>query len=146
MRQAVPLAVQACAPRIEREAPRDFDWLSRPVGSIFQQAVPPPERSTVAHFRGDSIRFLDPQGQWVRVTYDCEFDTATRTARGVKVRLGRLDGRGAAPAAGRRSAEPPAPPSPPPQAEAEPRKPVRLKPREPSAIEIEQVVPSGSAR
>src|SRR5688572_4176992 len=31
-------ASQACAPRIEAEAPTDFDWMTRPHGGIFQQA------------------------------------------------------------------------------------------------------------
>ncbi|GLS55530.1 hypothetical protein GCM10007886_37150 [Methylobacterium gregans] len=136
-RQAVPAAIQACAPSIERQAPSDFEWMSRPAGTIFQQAEPPTGSDTVARFRGDSIRFLSPQGQWVRVTYECDYDTAAQTVRNVKVRLGRIDGKGAnegaavRPGAGGNQAAAPATPA----------QPKRLRPGEPSEVEIRQVSP-----
>jgi len=136
-RQAVPAAIQACAPSIERQAPSDFEWMSRPAGTIFQQAEPSAGADTVARFRGDSIRFLSPQGQWVRVTYECDYDTAAQSVRNVKVRLGRIDGKGAnegaavRPAAGGSQAAAPAAPA---QAK-------RLRPGEPSEVEIRQVSP-----
>lgn len=140
-RQAVPAAIQACAPSIERQAPSDFEWMSRPAGTIFQQAEPPTGSDTVARFRGDSIRFLSPQGQWVRVTYECDYDTAAQTVRTVKVRLGRIDGKGANEGAsvrpgagGSQSAAP---------ASATPAQPKRLRPAEPSEVEIRQVSPGG---
>ncbi|MBB2961074.1 hypothetical protein [Methylobacterium sp. R2-1] len=94
-RQAIPAAVQACVPGVERQAPTDFEWMSRPTGSIFQEAEPPAGADTVVKYRGDSVRFLNPQGQWVRITYECDYDTAAKTVRGVKVRIGRIDGKGA---------------------------------------------------
>lgn len=141
-RQAIPAAVQACVPGIERQAPTDFEWMNRPTGSIFQEAEPPAGTDTVVKFRGDSVRFLNPQGQWVRITYECDYDTAARSARGVKVRLGRIDGKGAnagaaalpagAAGAGRGQAATAAP-----QVQAK-----RPRPSEPSEVEIRQVAPS----
>jgi hypothetical protein len=143
-RQAIPAAVQACVPGIERQAPSDFEWMNRPTGSIFQEAEPPAGADTVVKFRGDSVRFLSPQGQWVRVTYECDYDTASRSVRSVKVRLGRIDGKGASAGAGalpsgsagagRGQAVTPAQ-----QAQVK-----RPKPSEPSEVEIRQVAPSAS--
>jgi hypothetical protein len=138
-RQAVPAAVQACAPAIEGQAPSDFEWMNRPTGTIFQQAEPSTGADAVARFRGDSVRFLSPQGQWVRVTYECDYDTAAQAVRNVKVRLGRIDGRGANEGAsvrpgtvGSQAAAPT------PTAAPQPKRP---RPGEPSEVEVRQVAP-----
>lgn len=84
-------AVQACAPRIEAEAPGDYDWLIRPYGSIFQEADSPEQTtSVVARYRGDSIRFLSPQKEWVRAIYECGYDTTKQEVSYLKVKLGVL--------------------------------------------------------
>lgn len=84
-------AVQACAPRIEAEAPGDFEWLMRPYGSIFQQAdAPEQSTSSVVRYRGDSIRFLSPQKEWIRAIYECGYDTARQQITSVRVKLGVL--------------------------------------------------------
>ncbi|MCX4197760.1 hypothetical protein OMR07_21320 [Methylobacterium organophilum] len=83
------LASQICAPRIEAQAPTDFEWVSRPFAKIFQQAEAPEGGATVVRYRGDSIRFLSPAKEWVRVTYECGFDAAKRSVDYVRVRLGR---------------------------------------------------------
>ncbi|TFZ55817.1 hypothetical protein E4V01_21020 [Methylorubrum sp. Q1] len=144
-RQAIPAAVQACVPGIERQAPTDFEWMNRPTGTIFQEAEPPAGADTVVKFRGDSVRFLNPQGQWVRITYECDYDAAAKSVRGVKVRLGRIDGKGASTAAaalpagsagsGRASAASPSTASPQTQVK-------RPRPAEPSEVEIRQVAPA----
>ena len=142
-RQAIPAAIQACVPGIERQAPTDFEWMNRPTGSIFQEAEPPSGAGTVVKFRGDSVRFLNPQGQWVRITYECDYDTAAKSVGGVKVRLGRIDGKGAntaapAPSAGSSGAgRAPAVATSPPQAQVK-----RPRPGEPSEVELRQVGPS----
>ncbi|WP_096482795.1 hypothetical protein [Methylorubrum populi] len=143
-RQAIPAAVQACVPGIERQAPTDFEWMNRPTGTIFQEAEPPAGADTVVKFRGDSVRFLNPQGQWVRITYECDYDTAGRSVRGVKVRLGRIDGKGAntgaaALPAGSAGAGRGQTGTAPPQAQVK-----RPRPSEPSEVEIRQVAPSAS--
>jgi hypothetical protein len=132
-------------PGIERQAPTDFEWMNRPTGTIFQEAEPPAGTDTVVKFRGDSVRFLNPQGQWVRITYECDYDTAAKSVRGVKVRLGRIDGKGANTAAaalpagsagaGRAPATSTATASPQTQVK-------RLRPSEPSDVEIRQVAPA----
>lgn len=82
-------AVQACAPRVEAEAPGDYDWLIRPYGSIFQEADSPEQPSSaVVRYRGDSIRFLNPQKEWVRAIYECGYDTAKQQVVSLRVRLG----------------------------------------------------------
>lgn len=141
VRTHVDPAGQACAPRIEAEAPTDFEWLQRPYGGIFQKADPPAAGSTVVRYSGDSIRFLSPQKEWVRVTYECGYDVAAQKVSYVRVRLGRLDRppapTAAAPAAPRQqsqAAEANASPQSAPQA----RKP---RPGEPSETEIFQVDP-----
>ncbi|WP_162561235.1 hypothetical protein [Methylobacterium terrae] len=93
-------AVQACAPRIEAEAPGDYEWLLRPYGSIFQEADTPEQASsTVVRYRGDSIRFLSPQKEWLRAIYECGFDAGTRQVAYVRVRIGVLGKRSAVPVA-----------------------------------------------
>ena len=145
VRTSADRASQVCAPRIENEAPFDFEWLTRPYGGIFQEADPPASGGMIVRYKGDSIRFMSPQREWVRITYECSFNAATQRVEGVVVRLGRLNGRGLPPApagtAGRVAAGP-QPQSAPPVPVAPPVKP---KPRagEPSSIEILQVNPSG---
>ncbi|AWV15510.1 hypothetical protein A3862_08265 [Methylobacterium sp. XJLW] len=123
------VASQICAPRIEAQAPTDFEWVSRPFAKIFQQAEAPEGAATVVRYRGDSIRFLSPAKEWVRVTYECGFDAANRSVAYVRVRLGRLDQADA--------------PAQPPQQAGRVGAPVprRLLPSEPSEVEIRQVNP-----
>ena len=147
-------AAQACAPRIEARAPTDFDWLTRPFAGIFQQAEPPEQGKSLVQYRGDSIRFLSPEKEWVRVSYECVFDVAVQGIVHVNVRLGRLDMPQTAAAGGAPAQSAPAPASPQlarmaapaprpvaqpaPQVAAAPRK---LTPSEPNEIEVRQVNP-----
>jgi hypothetical protein len=144
VRSSAERASQVCASRIENEAPFDFEWLTRPYGGIFQEADPPAAGGMIVRYKGDSIRFMNPQREWVRITYECSFNAATQRVEGVVVRIGRLNGRGLPPAAGNagrvaangpQQGAPPIPAAP----------PVKRKPRpgEPSSIEILQVTPSG---
>ena len=80
-----------CARSIEAQAPIDYDWLTRPFTGMFQEADPSDDKSAVARYRGDSIRFMNPQKEWVRVTYECAFDTDAHKVTGVRVRPGRLN-------------------------------------------------------
>jgi hypothetical protein len=80
-----------CARKIESQAPGDFEWLSRPFSGIFQQADPSKGEEPIATYRGDSIRFMSPQKDWVRVTYECAFDVEKSVATAVRLRPGRLD-------------------------------------------------------
>ncbi len=89
-KRATDAAGQACVPLIEAKAPIDYDWLARPFGGIFQQVERSPESSVVS-YRGDAIRFLTPQNQWIRVTYECGYDVALAKIVFVNVRPGRLD-------------------------------------------------------
>lgn len=84
-------AAEACAPRIEAEAPSDFEWLSRPTPGIFQQADPSSPSDSIVRFRGDSIRFVTTDKSWVRVSYECGYDIAAQSVAFVHVRSGRLD-------------------------------------------------------
>jgi hypothetical protein len=150
-------AAQACARPIEAQAPIDFEWLTRPFAGLFQEAEPADDKTPVVRFRGDSIRFLNPKKEWVRVTYECAFDPEQKRVVSVRVRPGRLGlppqaaaaGKPAAPkieskalaaaiaAAVRRRQNPDPEPSP---APAKPVKTVKIG--EPSSIEIQQVGPS----
>lgn len=141
------LASQICAPRIEAQAPTDFEWVSRPFAKIFQQAEAPEGSATVVRYRGDSIRFLSPAKEWVRVTYECGFDAAKRSVDYVRVRLGRLD-KADAPAQPAQQVRPNAPAPQPmaPQAQQQAARPGtapprKLLPSEPSEIEVRQVNP-----
>jgi hypothetical protein len=146
VRAGAERAAQACAPRIENEAPFDFEWLTRPYGGIFQEADPPAAGGTVVRYKGDSIRFMSPQREWVRITYECSFNAATQRVENVVVRLGRLNGRGLPPGAannaGRVASTGPQPQGGP---AVPPAPPAKRKPRpgEPSSIEILQVNPTG---
>jgi hypothetical protein len=138
------IAGQLCASKIEAEAPTDYEWVSRPFAKIFQQAEAPEGADTVVRYRGDSIRFLSPQKEWMRVTYECGFDAATRSVRYVRVRLGRLD-RPEAPQSQAR-VQPQTPPVPQAQQQARTSQqqtaPKRILPSEPNEIEVRQVRPS----
>ncbi len=84
-------ASEACAPKIEAQSPTDFDWISRPTPGIFQQAEPSSPADAVVRYRGDSVRFMDAQKTWVRVSYECAYDIASGAVVSVNVRTGRLD-------------------------------------------------------
>lgn len=89
IRRSADRAVQACAPQIEAQAPGDYEWLYRPYGGIFQEANSPEQpNSSIVRYRGDSIRFLSPQKEWVRAIYECGFDTAKQAVASVSVKLG----------------------------------------------------------
>ncbi len=89
IRRSADRAVQACAPQIEAQAPGDYEWLYRPYGGIFQEANSPEQpNSPIVRYRGDSIRFLSPQKEWVRAIYECGFDTARQAVASVSVKLG----------------------------------------------------------
>jgi hypothetical protein len=91
IKKTTDAAGQACAPLIEAKAPLDYDWLARPFGGIFQQAEPSSTETSLVRYRGDAIRFLTPQNQWTRVSYECGYDVAKAAATFVNVRVGRLD-------------------------------------------------------
>jgi hypothetical protein len=133
-------AAEACAPRIEAEAPSDFEWLSRPTPGIFQQADPSSPSDSIVRFRGDSIRFITADKAWVRVSYECGYDIGIQAVAFVHVRSGRLD-QPLAPAAApaqKPAAAPPAPSA----AGAPPQTAAAARPRphvgEPSPVEIQQ--------
>jgi hypothetical protein len=83
-------ATQACARRIEAEAPIDFEWISRPFGGIFAEADPSSATSSVVPYRGDAVRFLNPQKEWIRIAYQCAYDVAERKVVDLRIRPGRL--------------------------------------------------------
>ena len=84
-------AAAACARPIEAQAPFDFDWLTRPFATLFQQADQSSSEDSIARYRGDSIRFMSPQKEWIRVSYECAYDVAAQKVVTVLVRPGRLD-------------------------------------------------------
>ncbi len=84
-------AADACAPRIESQAPSSFNWMSRPNAGIFQQADPSSPGDTIVRYRGDSIRFLTADKSWLRVSYECAYDVRAGVVQFVKVRSGSLD-------------------------------------------------------
>ncbi|WP_406857185.1 hypothetical protein ABEG18_06020 [Alsobacter sp. KACC 23698] len=139
-------AAKVCARRVEAEAPTDYEWVTRPFINIFQQAEPPGANESAVRYRGDSIRFLSPQKEWVRITYECGFDPRQQKVEFVNVRLGRLD-RPDGVAANRQVAPPQTAPQVqaargPTQPSAQPRSNVAKPPvGEPSEIEILQVNP-----
>ena len=103
-------AIAACTPRIEGQSPTDFEWVTRPLPGIFQEAEPAIAPSSVVTYRGDLIRFLSGAREWHRFTYECSFDVRAGVVTGVKARQGRLN----APALqqGKAQATAPAPSSP----------------------------------
>lgn len=136
-------ASELCAPKIEAQAPADFDWLTRPSPGIFQQADPSSPTDAVVRFRGDSVRFMDATKAWIRVSYECAFDVESQTVTYVHVKAGRLDQANA-------SVQPPAANSAPPAQTAAANapqqaapNPPRPRPRvwEPSPVEIQQQTP-----
>lgn len=138
-------AARSCAPRIEAQAPIDFEWINRPFGNIFQEAEPSSESPTAVRYRGDSIRFLSPQREWTRVSYECVFDVTQNRIASVSVRLGRLNAPPAAPqaasaSAGHGHALPSRPSAKQSSSAATPVR-TKVRPGEPSPIEILQVRP-----
>ncbi|MEI9925847.1 MAG: hypothetical protein WDN50_22690 [Bradyrhizobium sp.] len=141
-------ASEACAPQIELKSPSDFDWIARPTPGIFQQADPSSPADAVVRYRGDSVRFMNPEKGWVRVSYECSYDVEAQQVVAVIVRAGRLDqpisaaqpidasAAAAIPAnAAQQAAHPVAAPS-----AATPQAAAKPKPKvwEPSRVEIQQ--------
>ncbi|MGC5779357.1 hypothetical protein [Methylobacterium sp. NFXW15] len=93
-------ATNVCVGRIENEAPGDYDWLQRPVGGIFKEAdTGKADAPSIARYRGDSIRFLSPQREWVRAIYECGFDAEKQQVSYVRIRFGVLGKPSAVPVA-----------------------------------------------
>jgi hypothetical protein len=91
VRENAPKAAEACAPRIEAQAPTDFDWISRPNSGIFQQADKASPTDSIVRYRGDSVRFMTADKSWVRVSYECGYDVSKQAVSYAQVRSGRLD-------------------------------------------------------
>lgn len=91
VRENAAKAAETCAPRIEAQSPTDFDWITRPNAGIFQQADPSSPSDSIVRYRGDSVRFMASDKSWTRVSYECGYDTGTKTVSYVHVRSGRLD-------------------------------------------------------
>jgi hypothetical protein len=91
VRENATRAAEACAPRIEAQAPTDFDWISRPNSGIFQQADPSSSTDAIVRYRGDSVRFMTADKSWVRVSYECGYDVSKQAVSYAQVRSGRLD-------------------------------------------------------
>lgn len=89
VRRSADSAAQACVPLIEARAPIDYDWLSRPFGGMFTQAEKP-GKDGVIRYRGDGIRVLTAQNQWLRHSYECAYDPVARKIVDVQLRPGRL--------------------------------------------------------
>jgi hypothetical protein len=89
VRRSADTAAQACVPLIEAKAPIDYDWLSRPFGGMFTQAEQP-GKDGVIRYRGDGIRVLTAQNQWLRHAYECAYDPVARKIVDVQLRPGRL--------------------------------------------------------
>ena len=89
VRTNMDTAAQACARVIETQAPIDYEWINRPFTGIFQEGDQSDEQSAGVKYRGDSIRFMSPQKEWLRITYECAFDVATKKVMAVRVRPGR---------------------------------------------------------
>lgn len=89
VRRSADSAAQACVPLIEAKAPLDYDWLSRPFGGMFTQAEQP-GKDGIIRYRGDGIRVLTAQNQWLRHAYECAYDPVARKMVDVQLRPGRL--------------------------------------------------------
>lgn len=144
VRENTARAADACAPRIEAQAPHDFDWIARPNPGIFQQADPSSPSDSIVRYRGDSVRFMTADKSWTRVSYECGYDVGTQTVSYVHVRSGRLDQPLAAPAAQAAPAKPvtQASAAPATNGQASPQPAAAPKPRphvgEPSPVVIQQ--------
>lgn len=141
-------ALQPCAAQVEAQSPNDFDWITRPYGSIFQEAdAPEVPTSSVVRYRGDSIRFLSPQRDWSRIVYECTWDAAAGKVIAVKVRIGILGKPNAVATAPMPGARPPEAARPAPAAASPPAAPAatvafdKLKIGEPTITEVRQVTP-----
>jgi hypothetical protein len=91
VRENAAKAAEACAPRIEAQAPADFDWITRPNPGIFQQADASSPTDSIVRYRGDSVRFMTADKAWVRVSYECGYDVSKQAVSYAQVRSGRLD-------------------------------------------------------
>jgi hypothetical protein len=142
-------ASEACGPRIEAQSPSDFDWVSRPMPGIFQQADPSSPADAIVRYRGDSVRFMNPEKGWVRVRYECSYDVEAQQVVSVAVRAGRLDqpaptaqllDAGAAAAIPANTTQQAARPVAAPSAATPPQAAAKPKPKvwEPSRVEIQQ--------
>jgi hypothetical protein len=89
VRRNADAAAQACVGLIEAQAPVDYDWLSRPFGGMFTQAEKP-GADGIIRYRGDAIRVLTAQNQWLRHAYECAWDPVAHKIVEARLRPGRL--------------------------------------------------------
>jgi hypothetical protein len=89
VRRNADAAAQACVGLIEAQAPVDYDWLSRPFGGMFTQAEKP-GKDGIIRYRGDAIRVLTAQNQWIRHSYECAWDPVKHKIVEARLRPGRL--------------------------------------------------------
>src|ERR1700761_2647059 len=84
-------ATNVCAPKIASQSPPDFDWNARPTQGIFQQADPSSPADAIVRYRGEAVRFSNERKIWLRLSYECAYDTEARVVVSVNVNAGQLD-------------------------------------------------------
>lgn len=87
--RTMPEAITLCSPEIERLARNDFEWTGWSIGRFSRYRWKNKSKGIVTYI-GDQIKFQNGFGAWIYHTYECDFDTNSRTPISVKARQGRL--------------------------------------------------------
>jgi hypothetical protein len=82
-------ANKACAPQIEAWAKYDYAWDTSTAEARFTRAILHNNGKQVSYL-GDAIKFQNGFGAWVRHSYSCNFDVASKSVVKLVVNEGRL--------------------------------------------------------
>lgn len=82
-------ANKACAPQIEQWAQYDFTWETTHPEARYTRAIMHNNGKQVSYL-GDAIKFQNGFGNWVRASYSCTFEVATKAVVKLTVSEGRL--------------------------------------------------------
>lgn len=89
-KQNKPDAESACAPEIEKLAKYDFKWTNGWLESRFTKIAWADKEKGTLNFYGDAIQLQNGLGAWIRHSYACTFDPATRAVLDVRGAPGRF--------------------------------------------------------
>ena len=74
-----------CAPFVEARARYNHDWTTGFLGRKFGQWHWADKETGIVVYRGSSIKFQNGFGAWEQMSYECDYDTETKTVVTVSV-------------------------------------------------------------
>lgn len=88
--KAYLVAAVSCPPTVERFAKYDVEWVDGVLEPKFSHYRWRDKREGVVTVLGDKVKFQNGFGAWMRMTYECDVDPATKAVLDVRVHEGRM--------------------------------------------------------